>query len=64
MPMQNADWGKFVQGLRDAGLATYKAGQAKNMNALGDASDKVTTACQNCHDVYRDKGGLDARCVK
>ena len=64
VPLQNADWGKFVQGLRDAGLVAYKAGQAKSMDALGDASDKVTTACQNCHDVYRDKGGPEARCVK
>lgn len=64
VPLQNADWAKFVQGLRDAGLVAYKAGQAKSMDALGDASDKVTTACQNCHDVYRDKGGPEARCTK
>ncbi len=68
VPLQNADWGKFVQGLRDAGIVTYKAGQAKSMDALGDASDKVTTACQNCHDVYRDKGdakaGIAGRCTK
>lgn len=64
VPLQNADWAKFVQGLRDAGLVAYKAGQAKSMDALGDASDKVTTACQNCHDVYRDKGGPEARCAK
>ena len=64
VPLQNADWAKFVQGLRDAGLVAYKAGQTKSMDALGDASDKVTTACQNCHDVYRDKGGPEARCTK
>jgi hypothetical protein len=68
VPLQNADWAKFAQGLRDAALVAYKAGQAKNMDALGDASDKVTTACMNCHDVYREKtdaqGGLAARCTK
>ena len=68
VPLQNADWPKFVQGLRAAALVAYKAGQAKNMDALGDASDKVTTACMNCHDVYREKsdkqGGLAARCTK
>jgi hypothetical protein len=68
VPVQNADWIKFVQGLRQAGLATYKVAQAKNQDALGDASDKVTTACQNCHDVYREKteaqGGLAGRCTK
>ena len=68
VPVQNADWIKFVQGLRQAGLTTYKAGQSKSQDALGDASDKVTVACMNCHDVYREKtdaqGGLAARCTK
>lgn len=67
-PVQNPDWIKFVQGLRAAGLTTYKAAQAKSQDALGDASDKVTVACMNCHDVYREKtdvqGGLAARCTK
>ena len=68
VPVQNADWQRFVQGLRDAGMATYKAGQSKNMDMVIDAADKVTTACMNCHDVYREKtpaqGGLAARCTK
>jgi hypothetical protein len=68
VPVQSADWIKFVQGLRQAGLTTYKAGQSKSQDALGDASDKVTVACMNCHDVYREKtdaqGGLAARCTK
>jgi cytochrome c556 len=68
VPVQNADWQRFVQGLRDAGMATYKAGQSKNMDMVVDAADKVTTACMNCHDVYREKtpaqGGLAARCTK
>lgn len=67
-PVQNADWQRFVQGLRDAGMATYKAGQSKNMDMVVDAADKVTTACMNCHDVYREKtpaqGGMAARCTK
>jgi len=68
VPMQNADWTQFVQGLRDAGMATYKAGQSKNMDMVIDAADKVTTACMNCHEVYREKtpaqGGMAARCTK
>lgn len=67
-PVQNADWQRFVQGLRDAGMATYKAGQSKNMDMVLDAADKVTTACMNCHEVYREKtpaqGGMAARCTK
>ena len=68
VPVQNADWQRFVQGLRDAGMATYKAGQSKNMDMLIEAADTVTTACMNCHDVYREKtpaqGGMAARCTK
>jgi len=68
VPVQNADWTRFVQGLRDAGMATYKAGQSKNMDMVIDAADKVTTACMNCHEVYREKtpaqGGMAARCTK
>lgn len=67
-PVQNADWRQFVQELRDAGMATYKAGQSKNMDMVLDAADKVTTACMHCHDVYREKtaaqGGGAARCTK
>jgi hypothetical protein len=67
-PVQNADWQMFVQGLRAAGMATYKAGQSKKMDAVVDVSDTVTTACMNCHEVYREKtpaqGGLAARCTK
>ena len=68
VPVQNADWQRFVQGLRDAGMATYKAGQSKNMDMVVEAADTVTTACMNCHDVYREKtpaqGGMAARCTK
>jgi hypothetical protein len=68
VPVQNADWQRFVQGLRDAGMATYKAGQSKNMDMVVDAADTVTTACSNCHEVYREKtpaqGGMAARCTK
>jgi hypothetical protein len=68
VPVQNADWQMFVQGLRAAGMATYKAGQSKNMDAVVEVSDTVATACMNCHDVYREKtpaqGGLAARCTK
>jgi hypothetical protein len=68
VPVQNADWQRFVQGLRDAGMATYKAGQSKNMDMVVEAADTVTTACMNCHDVYREKtpaqGGMTARCTK
>lgn len=68
VPLANADWAKFVQGLRTAAAASYKAAQTKNQDKMLDAAGTISTACQNCHDVYREKtdaqGGLSARCTK
>jgi hypothetical protein len=67
-PVGNADWVTFVAGLRDAGMEVVKAAKAKNQDAMLDVSDKMTSACAACHDVYREKtdkqGGLAARCTK
>lgn len=68
VPVMNADWVKFVQGLRQAGITAFKAAQTKNQDKMLDAADAVTTACSNCHNVYREKteaqGGLAGRCTK
>jgi len=62
-PVTRPDWIKFTQGLRDAGLAAYKASQSKNQDKMVDASGTVADACSACHDVYREqKGGLPDRC--
>src|SRR5215469_16119656 len=34
VPMRNPDWAKFVQQVRDAGLAAYKAAQSKNQDKI------------------------------
>jgi cytochrome c553 len=63
-PVQRADWLKFTQQLRDAGLAAYKAAQSKNQDAMVEAAGTVADACSACHEVYRDKkAGLQDRCV-
>jgi hypothetical protein len=62
VPIQNPDWPKLVQGLRDAGMTVYKAAQSKNMDKIVDAADTMTTACANCHDKYREKPTIAARC--
>jgi len=66
-PVGNADWAKFAAGLRDAGMEAVKAAKAKNQDAMLDVSDKMTSACSACHDVYREKsdkqGGVAARCT-
>jgi len=62
VPLQNADWAKFVQGLRDAGMTVYKAAQSKNQDNIVMAADTMTEACANCHDKYREKANLADRC--
>lgn len=65
VPVQRADFQKYVQGLRDAGQVAYKAAQMKSTDAMGDAAGAVSDACSNCHNVYRDKpsGDVKDRCV-
>ena len=56
VPVQNADWNKFAQGLVAAAQTCYKAAQMKSQEALGNGcADQLTEACANCHDVYRDR---------
>jgi hypothetical protein len=63
-PVQRADWVKYSQGLREAGLAAYKAAQSKSEDAMVDVSGKLADACAACHDVYREKkGGVADRCL-
>ena len=66
-PVGNADWAKFVAGLRTAGMTVVKAGQSKNVDMVLEAADAVAGACGACHDVYREKtaqqGGIKARCT-
>jgi hypothetical protein len=63
-PVQRADWVKYTQGLRDAGLAAYKAAQSKSEDAMVEVSGRVADACSSCHDVYREKkGGVADRCL-
>jgi cytochrome c556 len=63
VPIGNADWPKFVQGLREASMVAYKAAQSKDQDKILDAADKLTTACANCHDRYREKANPADRCL-
>jgi cytochrome c556 len=62
VPLQNANWAKFVQDLRAAGMTAYKAAQSKNQDNILMAADVLTTACANCHEKYREKPNLADRC--
>jgi hypothetical protein len=61
VPVNNPDWGKFVQELREAGMTAYVAAQSRNQDKITDASDVMTKACKDCHDRYREKRPAD-RC--
>ena len=60
-PMNNPDWSKFVQQLRDAGMKAYKAAQSKNQDQMTDAADTLSEACAGCHRKWREKRAAD-RC--
>ena len=62
VPLKNADWAKFTQELRDAGMTAYVAAQSKNQDKMIDAAAVMTTACANCHRRYREKARLADRC--
>jgi hypothetical protein len=61
VPVGNADWAKFVQELRDAGMSAYAAAQAKSQEKMTAVAEVMTTACKNCHDRYRERR-LAVRC--
>jgi len=62
VPLANADWDKFVEELRGAGMTAYAAAQAKNQDKITDAAVVMTTACANCHNRYRDRRRPAERC--
>lgn len=62
VPTTNADWPKMVQALRDAGMKSYQAAQAKNQDKILDATDLLTTACNNCHVRYLATPTVEDRC--
>lgn len=63
VPVDQADFKKWAQGLADAGAAAYKAAQSKNMDQMVEVSGTVADACAACHEKYRDKEDLKMRCI-
>jgi hypothetical protein len=54
VPVDQADFQKWAQGLADAGAAAYKAAQAKNIDQMVEVAGTVSDACAACHEKYRD----------
>jgi hypothetical protein len=61
VPVGNADWARFVQGLRDAGMTAWAAVKTRDQDKIIDAAGVMTTACANCHGKYRERKLAD-RC--
>jgi len=60
VPVENADFKRFVSELVTVGDELYRASQSRNQDTISEATDKLQLACQNCHRVYRTEGN---RCV-
>jgi hypothetical protein len=61
VPVNNPDWVKFVQELRDAGTSAYAAAKTKNQDRMIEATEVLSNACMHCHVRYREKKLAD-RC--
>lgn len=47
------DWRKWAGAMSDAGMAAFKATEAKNMKALVAANSQLVDACEGCHKAYK-----------
>jgi hypothetical protein len=65
VPLKNADFQKFAEGLRVAAQKSLAAALTKNQEKVSDSANDLADACANCHEVYRDKGDAKSplRCV-
>jgi mono/diheme cytochrome c family protein len=61
VPVNNPDWAKFIQQLRDASMTAYAAAKAKDQDKMIEVADVMSKACANCHGKYREKKLAD-RC--
>ena len=55
VPVQAADYMKFAKALVPVARDCLKAAQKKSRDIVGDCTDRLSQACDNCHNVYRDK---------
>jgi cytochrome c556 len=55
VPVQAADFVKYAQALMPAGRDCLKAAQKKSQDLVSYCTDGLSQACDNCHNVYRDK---------
>jgi hypothetical protein len=64
--VDDADWIRFVDDLRQKSVAAYEAALTKDQDAMVDASGNLSEACFACHRVYRrepTRGDPTQRCI-
>ena len=61
-PTADPDWTKFVNEVRDASMAAYKAAQAKDRDKLIELSEAVSNSCEHCHRKWRNRRPPAVRC--
>jgi hypothetical protein len=47
------DWQKWASAVSDAGVAAFKAVEAKNLQALTTANGQLVEACESCHKQFK-----------
>jgi hypothetical protein len=62
VPMNDPDWSRFVQQLRDAGTKSYQLAQTKDQDKMVEAADILSAACAGCHRKWRDRPRGAVRC--
>jgi hypothetical protein len=62
VPTTDPGWAMFLQQLRDASMAAYKAAQAKDQEKMIALADTVNASCSGCHRKWRDRRTPANRC--
>ena len=52
-PVERYDWLKWSNELTELSFEIYQAAQAKDREAVGELTNNLAQACDNCHSVYR-----------
>jgi mono/diheme cytochrome c family protein len=56
-PVDNADWKEYTAQMMEVGKKAYTASKARNYAAFEELAGELSDACDNCHRIYRDRGG-------
>jgi len=62
VPTTDPAWATFLQQLRDASMASFKAAQAKDQEKMISLADTLNASCVGCHRKWRDRKTPDNRC--